>query len=117
MVLSQSGLGFNPLSLVKRVATDSRAQRLAVAAGQAYAPEQVATAQRYASQAQQILHARVVTPPAPRQRMPMMPMPPMPTDVNDDGALPPGTHASQGNLIGIAAVAGAGLILFLVLRR
>ncbi len=113
MVLSQSGLGFNPLSVVRRVVTDPRAQRLAVAAGRSYAPEQVSTAERYAAQAQNVLRARVVTP-APAPRMQMMPMP---NDVNDDGMLPPGTHASKGNLIGLAAVVGAGVILFLVLRR
>lgn len=121
MVIGQ--LGFNPFSAVAsgltsvakagaRVVTDPRAQQVAAVAAQRYAPDKYAQVQKYANQAQQILHSRVVTPgqmpppPLPPQG-PVMPMP----DYNE---APP---AQKGNLIAIGAIIGAGLLVFLMMRR
>lgn len=129
MVTSNLGsLGFNPFSAVAkavtttvktgaRVATDPRFQAVATAAGTVYAPQQTAQVQRYASQIQsQIQRAKGIMQPV-AQPARGMPMQPMMQPYGDDDLPASGGPVQRGNFMWIAAIAGAGLVLLLVLRK
>jgi hypothetical protein len=92
-----------------KVAADPRTQHLAVTAAQAYAPQQTAQAAQYAQAAANALRAGKRPPPRP------MMMPAMP-NVADDGG-PVVAPVKRGNFIAIAAIAGAGLLALLLLKR
>jgi hypothetical protein len=93
-----------------RAAQDPRVQRAAAAAAQAYAPAQYAQASEYADRARGIL--------MPPGQAPMpMPQMPMPGGDEDMGPPAPGGPVQRGNMITIAALVGAGLIVFLLLRK
>lgn len=97
---------------VAKVAADPRTQHLVVTAAQAYAPQQTAQAAQYAQAAASALRAGRRPPTMPR--MPMRPMP-MP-NVSDDGG-PAVAPVQRGNFITIGVIAGAALIIFLLLRK
>lgn len=99
------------------VAQDPRVQRAAVAAAQAYAPEKYAQVTEYAQRAQRVRGAWRGQPgmrPPPMQQQQMMPMPEsMPEDFPPPAAAP----VQKGNMLGIAAIIGAGVVIFLLLRN
>jgi hypothetical protein len=120
-------IGFNPWSAIKqvehtavRVASDPRAQRAAATAANAYYPEQYAQVRQKVGQARQILRQNDGQyQQAMEQRAHQPPMPqfgPMPPQFDPDSGGPT-APVQHGNIIGLAAVAGAGLVLFLLLRK
>lgn len=131
MLISAPQLGFSitsPFKAIARVGTrvakgvystarDPNVQAAAVAAAQQYAPGQYAQvtqqANRYVQQGRQI--QQILRPPGAPP--PMMPPPPMP-DGGDDGAPEPGQHIKTSHgLFTFAAIAGAGLIVVLLLKK
>ena len=98
-------------------AQDTRVQRAAAAAAQAYAPGQYAQVTEYADRARGIF--RPPGPQTPMQMpMPMMPPQAMPPMDDDGGPMPaPGGPVQKGNLLTIGALVGAGLIVLLLLRK
>lgn len=115
-----AGLGFSPFSALKtvartaaRVATNPNVQRAAVAAGQAYAPEQYAQAQQYAAKARHVYRTVIGPNGRPIQVAADAPtdMPPVATDSSPE----PGGK-SGGGMLTLAAI-GGGLLLVLLLTR
>lgn len=93
-----------------QAAKDPRVQRAAAAAAQAYAPGQYARASEYADRARGIIAP-------PGQMMPPPQMPMMPGGDEDGGGVMPGAPVQKGNMFTIAALVGAGLVIFLLLRK
>lgn len=117
-------LGFNPFATVASgirsvakgaysVASDPNVQRAAVAATQAYAPNQYAQAVMYADRARGILR-----PPPPPGAMPMPPpqMPPPGPDGDDDVSTKM-APVQKGNLMPLAIGGAALLVLILLLKK
>lgn len=132
MLIGQPQLGFSVTSAFKSVgrgiatgaragysaASDPRLQRAAAAAAQAYAPGQYAQVTEYADRARGIIRPPMPGQPMPMQQMPMPQMPQMPMPGGDDDMGPaPGGPVQKGNMFMIAALAGAGLLVFLLLRK
>lgn len=122
-MLYSTSLGFNPVSALKtagkavyNVARDPNVQRAAMAAGQAYAPQQYAQAATYADRARGLVQQ--IRPPGPPQMMPQGPMPPqMPMPPMDDE--PPARMApiQKGNLLPMLLLGGGVVVLVLLLKR
>lgn len=98
------------------VAKDPRAQRAAVAAAQAYAPDRYAQATQYAQQAQSFLR-----PPGPQAPIPMPAMIPPDAEAGDDGGgmpqVAPGGRVQRGNMLTFALIGGAVLVVFLMMKK
>lgn len=126
LVLIGQPIGASFTSVVKSaaksaysVAQDPRVQRAAVAAAQAYAPKQYAQATMYADRARGLVRQpRPMIPqgmaPMPQQ---MAPMPQMPMEDEMPMAPRSAGPVQKGNMMGIAAIAGAGVLIFLLLRN
>lgn len=104
---------------VYSVAQDERVQRAAVAAAQAYAPQKYAQVTKYADRARGIIRpprpAAQGMMPAPQPQM-MPPQAQMPME--DFGPpMPAAGQVQKGNFTSIAMIAGAGLLIFLLLRN
>ncbi len=119
-----TGLGFSPLSLIKksitvptkfavRAARDPNVQRAAAAGAQAYAPSQYEAAQQYADRARGVYHTVM----RPGNQMPVGPdgsPAPMPMPMPDPDAPPPG--AQKGNILMFGLI-GAGLLALLLFNK
>lgn len=134
MLLGQSrGFGFNPFSAIKtaakdvyHVAQDPRAQALVAAGAQAYAPDQTSQVMQFTHQVQaNIRRARrfmdqgrvILVQPGQAPPAGAVPMPdPGPVDDGggDGGG---GLPVQKSHMLVYAGMAGAGLILFLLLRK
>lgn len=124
MVISGPRLGFSFTSLVKTVghdvksvATNPTVQRAAVAAAQAYAPNQYSRATYWADRARGIIappgtvNVPVAPPPPP-------PGPPMPApDDGEDGAPVGPQHVEKNKMLPWLIIGGGGLVLLLLLKR
>jgi len=113
-------IGWSPWSAVKqvantaaRVASDPRAQRAAATAANAYYPEEYQQIQQKVGQARQILRQNDGKPHP--HHAPTQPQFDPGAEQFDPGASAPAPI--NGHFIGLAAVAGAGLILVLLLRK
>lgn len=118
-------LGFNPFSSIASgvkaaakgvysVASDSRVQRAATSAAQAYAPAQYAQATAYADRARGLIRPPG-QPMSPPQMMPP-PMPP-PGPMMDDDAGPAMAPVKKGNLIPLVMIGGAAVLVLLLLKK
>lgn len=118
-----AGLGANPFSAIAAgvkagvrttaaVVRDQRVQNVATVAAQQYAPQQYAQAGRIAAQVSRTL--RPPQPPRmpPQQMQQMQPMQPM----EDDGGGGAPVNKNS-NILTIAAIAGVGVILLLMMRK
>lgn len=123
MVSASAPLGFslNPFRYVKQaasgvyhVASDTRVQRAAAAAAQAYAPNQYAAASTYADRARGII--------SPGQMPPPMPMAP-PGAVVDDAGSDGGPVVEHPNIIQknkfmpFIIIGGGALVLLMLLKK
>lgn len=116
-------LGFNPTSALKRVARgaydvarDPNVQRAAMAAGQAYAPQQYAQAAMYADRARGLVRAGAPQgPPMPPQMQMMPPQGPPMYDESDGG--PQMAPVKKGNMLPLLLIGGAIVVVLFVLKK
>lgn len=119
MVISGTPLGFSLTSLVhdvSSVAQNEAVQRAAVAAAQAYAPNQYAKATYYADRARGIIAppGTAIVPVAPP---PPPPGPPMPAPGPDDEEPVGPQHVEKNKMLPWIIIGGGGLVLLLLLKR
>lgn len=99
------------------VAQDPRVQRAAVAAAQAYAPQKYAQVTEYAERARAVRGAWRGQPGMPPPQMAPMQSQMMPAPMPEDFAPPSAAPVQRGGMLGIAAIIGAGVVIFLLLRN
>ncbi len=100
-----------PTRAAMKALKDPRVQQAAVAAGQSYVSSQGGGQYaQYIQQARSLLPGSAPPPPPPGAMMP---------DGGDDADTIPASAGpvQKGNFMTIAAIAGAGLIIFLLLRK
>lgn len=117
MVISGMPLGFSFTSLVKSVGHDvasvarnQTVQQAAVAAAQAYAPNQYNQATYWADRAR-----GVIAPPG-TVNVPAGPPPAPAPDTSDDAPVP-AQHVQKNKMLPWLIIGGGGLVLLLLLKR
>ena len=123
MVISGTPLGFSITSLVKTVghdvksvATNPTVQRAAVAAAQAYAPNQYSQATYWADRARGII-APPGTVNVPAAPPPPPPGPPPAPDDGGDNVPVPAQTVEKNKMLPWIVIGGGGILLLLLLKR